>query len=523
MALNTAPLPRCIYWLAALAVTCTLAGCESSGFLGCAVEKDWALEQLGLATPAPLPFDTAKLDVQAIAPLFNEGVPVIAALVGGRYADAERYFDEVNRRSTFEARCLGIWAVEGLVRHKSIYLLPILQSWQAAYPNSKSAQLMLAIAYGQAATDAYGYGYASQTTDAQRALFAQRLSLALPPLQLLAGGEDAYGLTARNALTHKYFLTGKSDTAWAYSLGWINALPKTGSPYIAALEYAHPKWSGQRSDERSRQVLALADKNGLDATRRKLLVQIIDAYKNDIEASGDPKAWRPYWTARVAEVPGEFNLSQLMRKEAYVENWPAVLDLSTRITALSSHHGEARYKTAAALVQLGRNDDAFKAMVSATVAGSDTAMGQIVYAYVKGTLGRTQGDVATMYEYCKFGAAIAMPSAANCMASAHTDGFGGVKRDDKQAVQWHLMAARGGEINSMHDLGVLLPRVVPGSDGQMAADYWMRKAAAANHSYALKKVKAQPSLEQGLGCMVGNKAAEFGDLLIRVYAFFHSF
>lgn len=507
--------------LAGLTLTCMLAGCERMAVFECAQGKDWATEQLGLATPAPMPFDTSKLDVQAIAPLFNDGVPVIAALVSGRYKDAQNYFDEVNRRASFEQRCLGLWAVEGLIRKKSVYLLPFLKSWLAAHPESKAAQLMLAIAYEEASMQAHGRGYARVTTKEQWAFYIERLSLAMPLLEILAKNDDAYGLTARNALSHSYFMTGQSDAGWKVLDEHMTKMPLMGYGYINALEYAHPKWSGQRSDERSKHVLAMADKNGLSDQRRKLLVQVIDSHRNDIEASGDPKAWRPYWTARVAEVPGEFNLSRLMRKETYVQNWTAVLDVSRRITALSPSHEEARYSTAYALQQLGKNDEAFSAMVTAAVAGSDAAMGQIVYAYVKGTLGRTQRDFDTMYEYCKFGAAIALPSAANCMASAYTDGFGGVKRDDKQAVQWHLMAARGGEINSMHDLGVLLPRVVPGLDGQMAADYWMRKAADAKHIYALKKVKAPVPSDQGVGCMIGNKAAELGDLLIKIHAFFH--
>ena len=515
------PYSRSAKMLSALALTFNLAGCELGSFFECATGKDWALEQLGLATPVPGPFSTAKLDVNAIVPLFSEGVPVIAALVAGRYADAQSYFDDVSRRPAFLDKCLGIWAVEGLIRKKSVYLLPILKSWLATHPESKAAQLMLAIAYEEASMQAHGRGYAKVTTKEQWTFYSERLSLAMPLLETLAKDDDAYGLTARNALSHSYFMAGQSDAGWKVLDEHMTKMSLLGYGYINALEYAHPKWSGKRSDERSNHVLAMADKNGLNEQRRKLLVQIIDSHRNDIEASGDPKAWRPYWTARVAEVPGEFNLSHLMRKETYVQNWIAVLDLSKRITALSPRHGEARYSTAYALQQLGKNDEAFSAMVSAAVAGSDEAMGKIVYAYVKGTLGRTQHDFDTMYEYCKFGAAIALPSAANCIASAYTDGFGGVKRDDKQAVQWHLMAARGGEINSMHDLGVLLPRVVPGPDGQMAADYWMRKAADAKHAYALKKVKTPVPTKQGVGCMIGNKAAELGELLIRIYAFFH--
>jgi hypothetical protein len=499
-----------------------LVGCDQAAIFSCEPAKDWGLDSLGLATPVPLPFDSRRLDLQAIAPLYTKGVPVIAALVGGRYTDVQRYFDDAARRPSFEDQYLGIAEVRHLLNARGLSFIPTIQSWLANTPDFRAARLMLGIAYYAAASEAHGNRYASQTTQEQTTVYVQRLSLATPLLESLAETDDAIGLTARSALLHGYFLNGQSKEGWEVLDTSIAKLPLIAAGYINALEYAHPKWSQERSEERGRHVLALAEKNGLDLQRRKLLAQIVDSHRNDIEKNGDPKAWRPYWTARVVEVPGEFNLRHLMYKEQGVQNWTAVRTLAQRIIDLSPGNSEAHYQKAYALQQLGENDQAFSAMVAAATAGSDGAMGQIVYSYVKGTLGQKQQDFDTMYEYCKFGAALGLPSAANCMASSHTDGFGGARRDDLQAVRWHLLAARGGEINSMHDLGVLLPRVVPGPDGQMAAAYWMRKAADAKHVYAQKKVGNQPTPVLSLGCRLANKPAEFMELVIRAYSFFRT-
>ncbi len=507
---------------AALLSVLLLAGCNQPAFLACESPKDWGVESLGLAPPVPLPFDPSRLDSKAIAPLYTQGVPVIAALAGSRYNDVQRYFDEVARRPIFEDQYLGIGDVKYLLHKRGLALVPMAQGWLAQSPDSRAAKLMLGVAYGAAAIKAHGGGYASQTTQEQMTVYAQRLALATPLLETLAETDDAIGLTARSALLHGYFLSGQSKEGWDVHDALMARLPLLAAGYIHALEYAHPKWSGDRSAERGAHVLALADENGLAPQSRQLLAQIVDSHRHDIEQNGDPKAWRPYWAARVAEVPGEFNLRHLLHKEQGVQNWTVVNTLAQKIIDLSPGDPEAHYQKAYALQQLGANDQAFSAMVAAATAGSDGAMGQIVYSYVKGTLGRKHQDFDTMYEYCKFGAALGLPSAANCMASSHTDGFGGAKRDDLQSVRWHLLAARGGEINSMHDLGMLLPRVVPGPDGQMAASYWMRKAADAKHVYALKKVGDQPMPARSLGCRLANKPDELMALLFRAYSFFRT-
>lgn len=224
-----------------------LAGCGQASIFECEPPKDWGVESLGLATPVPLPFDSSRLDVQAIAPRYTKGVPVIAALVGGRYADVQHYFDDVARRPTFQDQYLGIADVRHLLHQRGLSFVPLVQSWFANSPDSKAAQLMLGIAYYAAASEAHGNRYASQTTHEQMTVYGQRLSLATPLLESLAETDDAIGLTARSALLHGYFLNGQSKEGWDVHDALIAKLPLLASGYINALEYAHPKWSRERS------------------------------------------------------------------------------------------------------------------------------------------------------------------------------------------------------------------------------------------------------------------------------------
>lgn len=509
-------------WLLSFSAALLVSACGQGSMFECAPARDWGVESMGLTAPSPLPFDTAKLDVIAIAPLYSKGAPVIAALVGARYADVQAYFDRVAARSGLAQQYGAIADVTRAIDRRGLYLLPSALAWAQASPDSKAAKFVLGEVYTAAASEAHGGGYAREISQAQMDIFRQRLAHAAAWLEPLAKDDDALGLSARYTLSGGYFLTGRSQEGWQTHRWMIEKLPALESLYVNALEYAHPKWSGNQSEERAAQVLNLAEKNGLPLQNQKLLAQIVQAFRDDIENNADPKAWRTYWTQRTAEVPGKFNLTAWLVKEAEVQNWVVVEALAEKIIDLNPGDRYAWHQKAWALQQLGKNDEAFSAMVSAAVVGNDGAMSSIVYAYVKGTLGRRQQAIEAMYEYCKFGAALGLPSAANCMASSYTDGFGGVKRDDLQAVRWHLLAARGGEINSMHDLGVLLPRVVTGSDAQLAAQFWMRKAAEGGHSFALKKLDGQSAPRPSLGCRVGSKPAELVDLVRRFYSFSHN-
>jgi hypothetical protein len=287
----------------------------------------------------------------------------------------------------------------------------------------------------------------------------------------------------------------------------ISKSPQDGWLYFSAAEYAKPKWAGKQSQERTQFLLQLADKNKLNALDRKVLEQETSAIVNDVENNPNPEAWRPYRLDRVEKAPHLFNLIGLLNQEGAVRNWPKVVEISQKIIEKNPHNTNAWQWRGRALKEIGTREEAFTATLTASIRGFDWSMGQIIRAHLNGGLGRKPGDQETLYAYCKMGAALGSPSAANCMGSTYTDGILGIPRDNKKAVEWHMLAARGGSANSQHDLAVLLPQVQSGPGVQEAAQFWLRRAAAQEHEYAKKKLAAQgESSSQLLGCAVNEKS-----------------
>ena len=104
------------------------------------------------------------------------------------------------------------------------------------------------------------------------------------------------------------------------------------------------------------------------------------------------------------------------------------------------------------------------------------------------------------------------------MGSAHTEGFAGVPRSEGQALAWHLLGARGGQMASAHDLVVLLPRVVTDparrADIELASAHWIRKAASHEHAAAQSRLAARP--DWGLLCLPGDGPSLFERLYQRL-------
>lgn len=143
-------------------------------------------------------------------------------------------------------------------------------------------------------------------------------------------------------------------------------------------------------------------------------------------------------------------------------------------------------------------------------------MTQLIDSHIQGSLGRTAKDFTGMYEYCKLGAALGLPAAANCMASAHVEGFAGVPVDEAQAGSWYLQAARGGYANAQHDLAVKLPALVPGSaQAKQAAYFWLSQAASQGQPFAQTKLAAQPKPPRSWGCKAQDLATQSSDWYAR--------
>jgi hypothetical protein len=484
-----------------------LAACSDRNVTECAPYKDWGVEKFGVQLPRPFPIDTSKIELKTLQAHYTGNVAMLASVLYGNFADAQAYWDAASALSDANARMRAMFDGINILNHRGLYALDAAQAWVKAHPESKAAQLFLGVAYSNAASEGRGGEYTSKTSKEQFDLMNARWAKAESIFQSLMKDDDFYTWGATAGMKHNLFFSTRSDEGWKAYEYLIGKSPQYGWLYFGAAEYAKPKWAGKKSQERTQFLLQLADKNKLNALDRKVLDQETSAITNDVENNPNPEAWRPYWLDRVAKAPHVFNFIGLLEQEGAVKNWPKVVELSQKVIELSPHSSTAWQWRGRALKEIGTPAEAFTATLTASILGFDWSMGSIIRAHLNGGLGRTPGDMATLYAYCKMGASLGSAAAANCMGSTYTDGFPGIPRDNKKAVEWHMLAARGGHSNSQHDLAVLLPQVQSGPGVQEAAQFWLRRAAAQEHEYAKKKLAAQgESSSQLFGCESDGKS-----------------
>jgi TPR repeat protein len=254
--------------------------------------------------------------------------------------------------------------------------------------------------------------------------------------------------------------------------------------------------------QRFAQLQSLADANALSAVHRITLDQALEAHVNPPGKNPNPQAWRPYWEARAKAAPTIYNYVGWLESEYKVGNWSSMIELADKILALHPHHKRAFELKSHALREMGQSEQAYAAAFSAMMVGSDWAGNQLIQAYARGGLGVMHKDFEAMYAVCKLGANLGLAGAANCMGSAHSEGFAGVERDDKKALAWHLLGARAGNANSAHDVVVLMPRSVASPSHAAEVDaltgFWVRHAAGQGHTAAKNKLLARP--EWGKPC-----------------------
>jgi tetratricopeptide (TPR) repeat protein len=493
-----------------------LSACSDGSIFKCAPLKDWGVETLGVVLPKPLPIDTPKLEVEAIATHYSGAIKMLAAVLREDFVDAQAYWNQAESQSNSSEQFHNIYEAIGVFHDRGLYVLSSAQSWVKTKPDSKAARLVLGMAYTKAALEGRGSKFFSDTSKEQFDLFKGRFSRARPLLEELMQSEDFYGLAAAAVIVHGYFLDGQSQKAWAIYEMLITKQPHFSLLYFDAASYAHPNWGADISDKRMSALITLAEKNNLDPMHKVVLTQVAQNYKNPIEQNPNPQAWRPYWMQRFTQAPSLINLRGWLDKETEVENWPIVAELTNKIIVLSPHHRYAWYLRGRALKEMGKTEDAYLATLSAAVLGHDWSMSQIIYAYIQGGLGRKPRDFEAMYEYCKLGAALGLPAAANCLASSYTEGFAGVKPNSKLAVAWSMLAARGGYANSQHDLAVMLPSVVTDGKSEEATQFWLRRAAENGHQYAINKLGNEAHPEQGFSCRMQDKVADAFDILRKI-------
>lgn len=478
-------------------------------------QRDWEQESFGITLPAPPPVDMARLPVPLIERHYHGPYRMASQLVRGDFAGLQAHWDGIARMTDRTEQMRAVVRSLDVLRGRGLSSLHQAQAWHANHPHSPAAQLVLAAVWVHAAYEVHHDRYVPERGGGYHHRPRSRAQQALPLLDGLMAQGGFYGMAAREVdLPARYLLGGEGvEAAWDRYMALIEHAPQHEGLYLRAA--VHAGSNPDDRDQRFAQIRAMADRHGLAQPHRRALDQELDAYIRPSGRDPNPRTWRPYWEARVKIAPTIHNLAGWLEAESRVDNWAGMMAIADRILALDPHHQRALEHRARALRQVGRSREAYEASFAAMLVGSDWGMDQIVQGYVRGGLGLPHQDFDALYAHCKLGASLGLASAANCMGSAHSEGFAGVQRDDAQALAWHLLGARGGHASSAHDAAVLLPRVVRDpalrADIDVASAHWVKKAASHDHAAAQDKLAARP--DWGLLCLPGGGPS----LLQRLY------
>ena len=468
----------------------------------CQLEKlsDWGLNDAGLATPKPDPLDLKTINAQTIAPYFSEQVKFRAAVIRGDFADAQGFWDRLIAVPDTTERMRQLYAMHFAMEGKGLYFLSYAQAWAIAQPSSIAAKTFLGLAYSDAARSARGGDYSNKTPRNSMVLFKQRAAKARDILEPLLARKDVYAWSAHASLLLGYFYQGLDEKAWRSQEELINAAPGYSFSYFWAARYTASIWAKpDGAARRADRLRKLAVSNQLSKNDSLVLDQELNHKMRD-PIQSNPQAARPYWTQRNKEAAHLFNLLGWLGYERQMENWPEVVRLADLAIAANPLQTYSYAQRAMANKAMTRMETVFKDSLAAAVLGNDAAMSDLVQGHVRGTLGFAPGNFNQMVAYCNMGVTFGLPSAANCMGSAYTEGFAGIKRDDRSAAAWHLLAARGGHSNSQHDTAVLLLKVSKLPEAAAVSQYWMREAARQQHVYATQKATKEPDPEIDTQC-----------------------
>jgi hypothetical protein len=460
---------------------------------------DEALENAGLATPKP-----AVLDISALIPAdfknyINPQVRFRAAILSGDYLAAQAYWDHLAAIADASERMRQLYALHFAISPRGLYYLDASRNWLKAQPQSIAAQTFHGMVMSYAASQARGSAYSGQTSDYAMAVLAQRFVVARLLLEPISLRKDIYAWAAHISLKLPYYFLGDDIKAWAAEEYLIEQAPQYGFSYFWGAEYTEPQWADAKtSSKRLTRLLELAQKHKLNNTDMKVLEQSMAHVRLGMSRSGNPQAIRPYWSKRIEQSPHLFNLLGRLTYEVQMQNWEAIDELATKALALNPYQTYSLYHRGVARRETGRFDDAFKDLVAAAVLGNDDAMNMIIQGHIRGTLGFKSGDFKKMLTYCQMGAALGLPSAANCMGAAHGEAIAGTVRDEKISAAWHLIAARGNYSNSQHDIATLAPKVASKPQAPQISVYWMREAAKQGHVYAKNKASPEPEIAQNM-------------------------
>lgn len=436
-----------------------------------------------------------RLNQEVVGAHYVDHVKFVSAVLRGNYPAAQQYWDDLAAIADPTQRMRAVYQFHFAMKGRGLYFLHAARAWLHEDPKSPAAHLLMGLSLSDAAMQARGAGYSGQASDVQYALFEQRFSAAQPHLEEAGRGDGPIAWAARAQLQLPYFYLGERDQGWAIIEYLIGQAPQYEWTYIWATEYGHAKWAGEDGAAALQKLSGLAAKNQLNSLGQKVLAQQIQYVGSNMENNPDPQAWRPYWQRRLADAPHLFNVLQLLGGELQTGNWPEVEALGTQAIALNPQQTYSFRARAYARKEMGRGDEALGDFLAAAMLGNDDAMANLIGAHVQGAMGVKRGDFDTLLAYCRLGTFVGLPSAANCVGSSYTEGFGGVTRDRTQAAAWHLLGARGGNSNSQHDVATILSQIDGDDSNLKISQFWMREAARQGHVYASRKaISERPAM-----------------------------
>jgi hypothetical protein len=463
------------------------------------VGKDWAREDFELTLPTPEPLNLNRVPRALVEEHYVGNVRLVSLLARSDFQTLQAEWDAVDRiadeSKRFEKTMGMLKAVEG----RGLYLHYQAQAWRRHHPQSAAAQLTELAALLGAAGKARGFKFASETGAEQWHLSRLRWNEARALAEPIAIKSDHHRSVVDSLATWMRFAHGESAEAWAGIERLMSRYPQLWWLYGDAQNFAFRQWSGEKSAARLDLVREKMTTAGVSAAFRGEWEANLQANNNPPRNFTAPGAEQQYWVQRAKASASVSNLVSWLEVEKKLTRWPKVVELSDRVLAIDRHHAYAWQMRGYALSVLGDQDGARESMMHAAVLGNNWALGQLVYAHFRGGYGVKPGDHAALLDLCRLGAAMGNAAGVNCIGAAFTDGFGNHRRDQREALRWHLWAARADERNSSHDVAILLPRLVQGRSEEVgvAAEFWLRDAARQEHTLAINKLKAMPDTTKG--------------------------
>lgn len=445
----------------------------------------------------PLPFPTPKANVPAALPgvvlsgSTAESVKLRQAFFAGNFALVESALERHHTDLLSRSVTRGSPLIEDLLEETHLAGIDRCREWTASKPRSYSAHWICGAMWHDGAWQARSSKYSKDVTPAQFALMRERLYRAKGLLETAAGlteqPVEAYTLLAvvhtlldEHKLADHFYAKAEKAAAWYKPL------------HDARANFAQPLWGGSR--KAVSKAIAHAEKSGLDADA---IANMRDAYEARPWDTPTPGAEKDYWERALAKHPTWARAHGLAQYHWRLERWREMLAATERMLAINPNRAEGYRLRALAHEHLGNQAASVADLYQAAALGNNFATDSLIRVHIQGNLGQPAQNWSALDVVCRYGAALGVPAAANCLGGAYMEATADTtpfRKDIQQGYAWHLLAARGGYPNSQHDLGWMLftgraPGVKP-AEGKPIGLFWLRRAVEQDHAYAIRKLEA---------------------------------